>query len=441
MNKNKKSLILFLSCFFCYNGQVSATLIQCDIAAPIGVLINAENGKILFSKNAESSCYPASTTKLATALYVLHKTKGGLWDDKIIASSDALGTVSSVMRRSTGKHPSYRLEFGGTHMGIKTGEELDFKTLLYGLMLPSGNDAANVLAETVSDSISDFVDELNVFLKELGCKNTNFKNPHGLPDESHTTTAYDLALMAREALKYPLFREVVSSTRFERKETNKQAASWLLQNNHLVKPGKYFYPYATGVKTGYTVKSGFTIVASAEKGDRKLIAVVAGCDELAKRYRSVIQLFEAAFNEPKQTRKLLSQEHDVFHKTIEGAKENLVAVLPEDVIVSFYPSEKQEFFPRILWLNCSLPLSKGDEVGVIQLVDGDGSLIKTIPLLAAKPIHPTVMYQIEKSKQKLVLYLKAKKVYLGYCFGFMLLLASFGVLYKKYRRKIKVEAR
>ena len=285
-------------------------------------------------------------------------------------------------------------------MGIKVGEELDVKTLLYGLMLSSGNDAANVLAEFTSGSVLTFMDELNSFLREIGCKDTNFTNPHGMPDSLHVTTAEDLARMASFAIKNPVFREIVASKKYERPETDKNPASWLIQGNGLVKPGKYFYPYATGLKTGYTVQAGYTLVASAEKGDRKLVAVICNCDDLAKRYRSAIQLFEAGFNEPKQTRKLLSREHDVFHNKLEGAKEVLDASLKDDVTISFYPSEEQEFHSQIIWLNSELPIMEGEEVGFLQLLDQEESLYQTMPLLAKKAVYPTFSYRISKQRDR-----------------------------------------
>ncbi len=404
--------------------------LNCEVAAPIAVLINAENGKILFAKNAKTICYPASTTKLATALYVLHKHEGSL-DQRITASHDALATVSTALRRSSGKHPSYRLEFGGTHMGIKVGEELDKRTLLYGLMLASGNDAANVLAESTSGSVSCFMEELNTFLKEIGCEDTNFTNPHGMPDNLHVTTALDLATMARVARKNSLFREIVSSKKYERPETDKNPASWLIQGNGLVKPGKYFYPHATGLKTGYTVQAGFTLVASAEKGDRQLIAVVCNCDELAKRYRSAIQLFEAGFNEPKQVRKLLSSEHDIFHNKLEGAKEILDATLKEDVIVSFYPSEEQEFHSQVTWLNPLLPIKQGEEVGLLQLFDQEEVLCQTMPLLALKTVYPTFSYQVSRETDRILALIKERRISLGYSLAALLLLGSFLRFHRK----------
>jgi D-alanyl-D-alanine carboxypeptidase (penicillin-binding protein 5/6) len=169
---------MFIGCFVCGIGFLQkgeSACLQCELSAPSAVLMNAETGKVLFAKNADVPCYPASTTKMATALYALHQKKDCL-QQKIVASKEALMTVSPSVRKRS--HPSYRLEFGGTHIGIKAGEELDYQTLLYGLMLSSGNDAANVIAEFISGSIPQFMQELNLFLQEIGCKNSRFQNPH-----------------------------------------------------------------------------------------------------------------------------------------------------------------------------------------------------------------------------------------------------------------------
>ncbi len=393
--------------------EARAEPLRCEIMAPIAILINAENGKVLFEKNGSQVCHPASMTKLATAFYAMHKNGKDL-DKVITASSDAVGTVSSYLRRNSGKHPSYRLEFGGKHVGIKAGEQLDLKTLLYAVMVASGNDASNVLAESISGSVSCFMEELNLFLRAIGCKHTYFTNPHGLPDRKHVTTAYDLALMARFARKNPIFKEIVMTTRYERPQTNKQGSSWLIQTNGLLKPGKYYYPYATGIKTGYTEQAGFNLVASAQKGDRDLIAVICNCNEISKRYRTAVQLFEAAFNEPKQIRKLLSQEYDLFHKQLEGAKETLHAILETDLAVSFYPSEEREFHPEVQWYSLKLPIKEKDKVGCVQLFDQEGKWEKTVPLLAMKNVDPTFMYRVEKQMDVTAGFIKKKRAYFGY---------------------------
>lgn len=404
--------------------------LRCDVMAPIAILINAENGKVLFEKNANQVCHPASMTKLATAFYALHK-KGGDLNRILTASSDAVGSVSIQMRRNSGKHPSYRLEFGGKHVGIKAGEQLDFKTLLYAVMVASGNDASNVLAESVSGSVPRFMEELNLFLRAIGCKHTYFTNPHGLPDYKHVTTAADLAHMARFAKKNPMFRDIVMTTRYERPQTNKQGSSWLIQTNGLLKPGKYYYPYATGIKTGYTEQAGFNLVASAQKGDRDLIAVICNCDEVSKRYRTAVQLFEAAFNEPKQIRKLLSQEYDLFHKQLDGAEEVLHAILATDLSISFYPSEEKEFHPQVEWLSLDLPIHEGQEVGCVKLLDQEGRVEKTVSLIASKGVNPTFVYRVQKQTNLATLYMKKKRAYFGYGMALSLLVVSLRLIQRK----------
>jgi serine-type D-Ala-D-Ala carboxypeptidase (penicillin-binding protein 5/6) len=425
---------IFFSCLFFYflfSEVAHATPpFSAELSVPIAVLVNAKTGKVIFEKNGDLACFPASTTKLATALYVLHKNNISL-DSVITASFDALATVSPALRRDSKKHPSYRLEQGGTHMGIKVGEEIPLRSLLYGAMLCSGNDATNVLAEATCGSIPKFIEELNEYLAQIGCTQTHFSNPHGLPDRTHVTTGKDLARIGYEATKFPVLKEIVSSTRWEKPATNKQPATWLVQTNGLLKQGKYYYPHATGMKTGYTEQAGFPLIASATKGDRDLIAVVCGCASLAQRYRSAVQLFEMAFNESKLTRKLLSKEHDIFHEEIKGAKNLLDAMLKEDANVSFYPSEEKVFHYTVHWFAKELPITPGEEVGVLQLLDQENSIEKTISLLAVKPVFPTFSYVMQKKKEAFAVYLRQYRTYLGYGFSILLLGGCIGRLHRK----------
>ena len=395
--------------------------IPCDISASVALLIDADTGKVLFSRNADEPLYPASTTKVATALYALHK-KGPLLDQVVTVSHDCVSAVPIHVRRSGGKHPSYRLEFGGTLMGLKLEEQVDFKTLLYGLMLPSGNDAANVIAETVSGSVSQFMVELNGFLKEIGCHNTYFKNPHGLPDEEHVTTARDLARMGQMAMKNPLFKEIVSSSKYTKAQTNKQPEVVLSKHNAIVKPSsKYYYPHATGIKTGYTIQAGHTLVASAEKGDRSLIAVVCHKESSEMRFRNTIQLFEAAFKETKKTRTLFSGIHDSFSKKVEGAKEILKASLAEDVKVSFYPSEEPRYYSQIRWKAHELPIEAGSFVGEVLVFDDRDILQETSSLFAVKTIEPTLSYKVQKITKQGRDFLQKHRNYLAYLMALGLL--------------------
>ena len=421
---------IFFSFFLFARVEIDANKLSCEISAPIAILINAENGRVLFEKRAHERCYPASTTKVATALYALYK-KNKEMQDFIIVSQDAVGIVSPQVRRYSGKHPSYRLEFGGTHAGMKPGEEVDALSVLYAVMLASANDACNVLAEWTCGSVTNFMAELNLFLQKIGCSDTYFTNPHGLPDDEHVTTAADLAKMAYFAKKYPLFRKVVATTKYEYPATNKQTTFWMSQTNALLKPGKFYYPYATGIKTGYTQKAGHNLIASACKGDRDLIAVICGCDERSKRYRSAVDLFETAFNEPKNIRKLLSKEHDLFSKQIEGAKYSLEAVLESDLSVSFYPSEEPILSPKIDWFSLSLPIPAGSAVGVVRVFDAEGKEWVNVNLRALKAVDPTWQYVAKGYARALGGWLRMHKIYAGYILALTLLWIPIFLLKKK----------
>jgi serine-type D-Ala-D-Ala carboxypeptidase (penicillin-binding protein 5/6) len=422
-----------LGCVFGTN-LLKADPLPCDVSAFIAYLINAEDGKVLFSKNGELELHPASTTKIATALYTLQKKNVSL-DQVVTVSQESVGAVPVSIRRAKG--PSHRLEFGGTHIGLQVGEKIDLHSLLYGLMLPSGNDAANVIAEAVSGSIPQFMLELNAFLQFIGCKNTHFTNPHGLSDKEHVTTAKDLATMARFALKNPNFRKIVTSKKFIRPMTNKQPETVLAQGNALVKPGsKHYYPHATGLKTGYTAWAGHTIVASAEKGDRSLIAVICHREGVAKRYRSAIQLFETAFNEPKQTRTLFSAEHDLFHKEIEGSKDVLKAALSKDLTVSFYPSEEKKYHSEIEWKNLSLPIEEGTLAGNVLIYDELNRLQEAVPIYAMKKIQPTFLYKAQKAYKKASRGVYDYRAYVAYLIGLTLLFGAFWWIFR--RKKVDI---
>ena len=222
-------------------------------------------------------------------------------------------------------------------------------------------------------------------------------------------------------MKDPIFREIVSSSKFVKAQTNKQPETILDQHNALVKPRhKHFYPYATGVKIGYTIQAGHAMIASAEKGDRSLIAVVSHKEGAAQRYRSVIQLFETAFAEPKQTRTLLSKVHDVFHQNIVGAKSRLTATLAEDLTVSFYPSEEKTFHSQIFWNVSEPPISVGAKVGEVHIFDEFNALQKTSFLVAAKAVEATFSYQMKQKIQLGKLWIQKRRIYIAYSMAFIL---------------------
>jgi D-alanyl-D-alanine carboxypeptidase (penicillin-binding protein 5/6) len=373
--------------FALFSLQLFAEPLKVEVSAKSAILINAKTGAILFEKDAHRASFPASITKVATALYVLER-KGNNFDEIATASHDCLATLPTHLKFAPDV-PPYCLEIGGSHMGLRIGEKMDLKSLFYGLMLSSGNDSANVLAKHISGDIGKFMQEFNLFLRAKGFRETSFVNPHGLHHPDQQTTAYDMAFITREALKYPFFREVVKTVRYLRPKTNKQAESFLAQSNRLIKPGQYFYPKALGVKTGYVAKAGHTLVAAASHEGRELIAVVLGCPDINAKYRDTVKLFETAFAEKPVSRKLLTSAHDHFTCPIQGGKRPLEAQLEKDLVMTYFPAEELQVKVQVKWDCAALPVSKGQIVGHLELVTDTGTVYQSEPLLAVYDVNRT----------------------------------------------------
>lgn len=231
------SLVLLL-----YGFSVSADDIS--ISAKAAVLINADNMKIIYERNSDELLPMASTTKIMTALIVI---------EKFNASTEI--TVGDEVLEE------------GTNMGLKPGDILTAESLLYGLILASGNDAANALAVAVGKSIDGFVGMMNSKAESMGLNSTHFDTPSGLDGENHYTTAYELAVITAEALKQPLFRQICSTLSKTVTVSDREIA--LNNHNRLLKE----YNGAYGVKTGYTSSAGRCLVSAAERENVRLIAV------------------------------------------------------------------------------------------------------------------------------------------------------------------------
>lgn len=385
----KPLLILLLLFGFLYAKQL-----ELDICAEGAILINAQTGAILYEKRAHERHFPASTTKIATAIYALHSL-GDNFDKKMIATKECTASITSqAKKQSHYRSPPHWLETDGAHIGIKVGEEIPFQDLLKALLISSANDAANVIAHGVCGSIPRFMDELNRYLKEMGCLHTSFNNPHGLHHPDHLTTPYDLAQMAKAGLEHSLFAEIVSMVRYECPRTNLEYERTFLQTNLLLRPGAYCYSKAIGVKTGTTQAAGKNLVAAAEEKGRRLIAVMLGCHQgRAELYRDMINLFELAFNEPKMRRYLLKKGATDFAKKVKGAKKILKTTLPEGLTYDYYPSEECVVKAHVIWEIPPLPIQKNTVVGRIELTDEQGHIIGEKKLLAYEDLEPTLWFR------------------------------------------------
>ena len=339
-----------------------------SIYSPNCILMEASTGRILYAKDAQEVVFPASTTKIMTAILTLENCE---LTDIATVSHDAIFSVPA----------SY------SHASLKEGEELTIEQLLNVLLIPSANDAANVLAEHISGSVDDFAVLMNEKAKEIGCLNTHFVNPNGVHNEEHTTTAYDLALMGRYAMQNSTFRSIVKKTRYTLPATNKydktdrifNTTNDLLRENNSTAKDNYYYEYATGIKTGYTTDAGSCIVASAKKDNMEIIAVVLGGgttkDGLSERNLDCITLFDYAFeNYSMQT---VQEKNNVLEEiTVRGATSDTrkLNVLVKDDIAILLSSEEntQNLEPEITYRdNLKAPLSANEVIGKIIYQVGD----------------------------------------------------------------------
>ena len=220
-----------------------------SVSAQGAILTDCEDGRVIYEKDGERKLFPASTTKIMTALVALE-------------IMDAIGADMT----STVTVPQEAVGIEGSSLYLKAGEKVTMEELLYGMMLQSGNDSAVAVAVCTGGTTENFVKLMNIRAKEIGCRDTNFTNPSGLWEKEHFTTASDMAKIAGEAMKNPDFRKIVGASSWSSAESGRSFAN---KNKTIAQ-----YDGATGIKIGYTKASGRTLVASAKKGDRELIAVV-----------------------------------------------------------------------------------------------------------------------------------------------------------------------
>lgn len=240
------------------------------------VLMDAVTDTILYSKNADDKLYPASITKIMTALLACENLK---MSDTITMSQEA----------------AYGIEAGSSTIYAETDEVFTVEQALMALMLESANEMALALAEKTSGSVKKFVELMNQRAAQLGCKNTHFNNPNGLPDETHYTTASDMMKIAKAAWYNPLFRKFVTTQTYEIPPTNKQSETRYLLNHHKMMAGQsYAYDGVLGGKTGYTNDAGNTLVTYAKRGNSILIAVVLNSTNGA--FLDTTSLFDYGFD-------------------------------------------------------------------------------------------------------------------------------------------------
>lgn len=309
------------------------------------ILIESTTGKILYEKNSNEKRSPASMTKMMTLLLTTEALENGKikLDDMVHVSKNA----SSM---------------GGTQIFLEENSEISVETLLKGISIASANDAAVAVGEYIGGTLDNFVSMMNNRCKELGCKNTEFKNPHGLDEEGHLTTAYDMSLIARELVKYESVLKLTST--YEDNISVSGENHWLVNTNKLIR----FYKGIDGLKTGYTDNAGYCLTATMNKNNMRLISVVMGSDTKDNRSSDTIGMLEYGYSMYGSNTVI---KKDEFNGTlhIENAKvRDIKYYLDTDINLIVDKNVRDVNYKTDIELfKVKAPLKKNSKVGVLKL--------------------------------------------------------------------------
>jgi len=334
--KFKVFLSLFLGLFL-----LSTTLIQNVYAADINVnaisaiAIDCDSKRVLYEKNAYTPIEIASTTKIITALVAI---KCGDLNKKIIISKKA----ASIR---------------GSEIGLKQGEEITLKELLYGLLLRSGNDASIAIAEGISGSVDEFLKLMNEYALEIGLLNSHFESPHGLDSSNHYSTAYDLALITSKAKENKFFNDIVSSKDIDAKEYS------FTRSYHNINKILYLLPNATGVKTGFTGKAGKCLVTSVKIKNRDIVIVTLNCTPRWKETEKINNYIEKNY----EYKKIINKDNVLEHLSIENGIDDVQLVSSKDIIIPVKEDENIEFKIRKPLYKVYAPIQAGQNVGRVEI--------------------------------------------------------------------------
>ena len=382
-----RHIVLFS--FFIFLHHLDAKL-SVQVESPYACLINAETGRVLYEKNARTKIYPASTMKLATMLYAYEQKKNDL-EEIVTVHPDALRRTSEHEKKITDYAiPAHYLEPDGTMIYIRKHERLSIESLLFGAHMRSANDACNALAVHLAGDMHTFMLDFNSWVQSLGVENTHFVNPHGLHHPEHYSTAYDMALIGRAAYHNPHFMEMALKRMYTKPKTNYQKQETWRSNCCILREGdELSYSKVLFAKTGQMKTAKYCLVAAATNGERTLIAAIHKSPTWKQRYLDVIQMFESAFNENKESRLLFPKEETRFEKKVPGASSLLVAVPDRDIAISYYPSEEPKFDAKLEWDDkaITLPIKQGSCVAKIRLYDGNKDPIKSFDLHASHAVN------------------------------------------------------
>ena len=361
----KKILIVLISLFFVIpivSAEENDTILAKN--AKSAILIEESTGQILYEYNSHEKNAPASMTKMMSLLLIMESIEKGVinWDQMITVSSNA----SSM---------------GGSQILLETGEKMSVNDLVKGISIASGNDAVVALAEAIAGTEENFVKMMNDKAKELGLKDTNFKNCHGLDEEGHYSSAYDMAYIGRELVRHEKILEYSSIYEsYLREGTNKKI--WLVNTNKLVR----FKQGVDGLKTGYTEGAGFCLTATMKQDGMRVIATVMGEPDSTTRNSEVSSMLDYAFATV-GLKKVLSKDSVIEKINLSKAKVDDVEIVPVEDVNILYKKVEGEFTPTydIKIDEIKAPIKAGDIVGKLYVMNDD-KIVQEVKLTVSKDI-------------------------------------------------------
>ncbi|ABO67591.1 MULTISPECIES: D-alanyl-D-alanine carboxypeptidase family protein [Geobacillus] len=369
-------LLLFLPLsVYAEEKETKGTKTELADEAKSAILIERDTGKVLYEKNPHEKLPPASMTKIMTMLLIMEAIDEGKlsYDEKVRTSE-------------------YAASMGGSQIFLEPGEEMTVDELLRAIAIGSANDASVAMAERIAGSEEAFVEMMNEKAKELGLKETKFANTTGLPAEGHYSSAYDMAIMARELLKYEGITKYTSKYEdYLRENTDKKF--WLVNTNRLVK----FYPGVDGLKTGFTSEAGYCLTATAKKNGMRVIAVVFGAPTPKSRNAQITKMLDYAFHHY-QAHPVYKRNETVARVDVsKGKQKSVAAVTSEPVSVLTKKGQSVEQIEKVVKVKDGVkaPVRKGDELGVLILKQ-DGKEILRSPLVAKQTVAEASFWDLFK---------------------------------------------
>lgn len=348
--------------------------------ARASILIERDTGTILYEKNAHEQLPPASLTKVMTLILVMEAIdQGNLTLDEMVTVSENAASM------------------GGSQVFLAEGEQMSVDDLIKAVAIASANDASVALAERIAGSESAFVKLMNEKAKQLNLENTQFQNASGLPTPNHYTTAYDMAMMSKELLKYEDITKYTSiyEDYLRKGEENE---FWLVNTNRLVR----FFPHVDGLKTGYTSEAKYCLAATAKKDDMRVISVIMGANSAKERNAMTMSLLDYAFNQY-ETERIYGQNEKVGEFThVKSQNYQYDLNTSEPISLLRKKGEKEvEISTDVKMNKIQLPIKKGDELGTV-IVKTDGEIFYESPIYASEDIEVGSVFTLFKRAIKTI---------------------------------------